>query len=359
MKSLLVIVGSWLFLGQYVIKRSVVMENTLRVMTLNLITLLGSVLLLSFYGSFLYHGMNPLSYAAVLCIFVLSFILTHTERGIKYFDWIKVAVILSLMIFFAMLYAQASNSGYIWTFLLPLMSIFVMELKLGTIFCLLYYAFMVSVEVTAGKYGFEVFARHTCIFLAQVALIATYESYRSMTREMLLRDKRQVEHLSITDHLTKLYNRRHFSDIIAQEFTNAANNNESLCFLMVDADHFKQYNDTYGHPQGDAMLIAIANILKTSVRRPNDLVFRMGGEEFGILLPNTKYDWAISLAEKLRHQIQEMKVPLLDGGGHTQITISVGVGILPQSGDGPEVLLKKADGNLYQAKKLGRNRVVG
>jgi len=331
----------------------------LRVMTLNLITLLGSIYLLVFYGAFLYHEINPLSYVALLVIFITAFVLVHTERGIQYFDWIKTVIILGLMSVYGILYAQTSSSGYIWTFLLPLVCIFVMELKWGAIFCLTYYAFMIAVEVSTGKYGWDVFARHTCVFWAQAALIATYESYRSMAREILLKDKKHVEHLSITDHLTKLYNRRYFSDAIAREFANAADQNENLCFLMLDADHFKKYNDTYGHPQGDAMLIAIANVLKKSVRRSGDLVFRMGGEEFGILLPNATYDWALLFAEKLRSEIEDMKVPLLHGDGYTQITISVGIGILAQSGAGPEALLKKADNNLYTAKELGRNRVVG
>ena len=359
MKGALIKIGIWVFLGNYTLKKSLKTENILRVITLNLITLLGSAYLIAFFSIFHSIGMHPLFYAALLSIFAVSFTLVHTEKGMKYFDYVKIAVILGVMPFYGVLYANTSH-GYIWTFLLPLAIIFVMELKWGLIFCLAYYAFMVAVELKTGKYGLDLFARYTCVFWAQAALIATYETFRGIIRDRLIRDKKEIEYLSNIDHLTKLYNRRYFSESVEREFEKAINHNENICFLMLDADKFKEYNDTYGHLQGDEMLISIAKVLKSILRRSGDLVFRMGGEEFGILLPNSNYDWAFSFAEKIRLEIEGMKVPLLNVAGETKITVSVGVAsVSPKSGDTPETLMKLADNNLYKAKEQGRNRVVG
>jgi diguanylate cyclase (GGDEF)-like protein len=112
--------------------------------------------------------------------------------------------------------------------------------------------------------------------------------------------------------------------------------------------------------QGDALLVSIAKVLKKVTRRSGDLVFRMGGEEFGILLPNTAYDWALSFAERVRLEIAEMRVPLINGTEETSITVSVGVAcVIPRPGESSDTLMKLADNNLYKAKDMGRNRVVG
>jgi diguanylate cyclase (GGDEF)-like protein len=359
MKELFAKVAMWIFLGNHTLKKSTKMENTMRVITLNMIALLGSIYASVFLPTVVAHNIHPFAYIILLSIFVIAFIVVHTERGLKYFDYVRIVVIGSAMIVFGLLYADTSY-GYVWTFLLPLMIIFVMELKLGLICCIVYYVFMVVVEFKTGKCGADMFARYSCVFWAQSALIATYETFRSMTRDRLLKDKEEVEYLSVTDHLTKLYNRRYFSESIEREFEKAANQNENLCFLMIDADHFKKYNDTYGHLQGDAMLVSIARVLKKVTRRSGDLVFRMGGEEFAILLPNTAYKWALSFAEKVRLEIAEMKVPLINRTEETRTTVSIGIAcIIPRPGESSEILMKLADKNLYKAKETGRNRVVG
>ncbi|MDR2583862.1 MAG: GGDEF domain-containing protein [Fibromonadaceae bacterium] len=163
-------------------------------------------------------------------------------------------------------------------------------------------------------------------------------------------DREKIEMLSITDHLTKLYNRRHFSNIIDKEFARAIRQKECLSFLMIDADEFKNYNDTYGHLNGDELLVSLAEIFKGIVRRSEDLVFRMGGEEFGVLLPNTDFKGAFSIAEKIREEVQN----------GTKVTVSVGLAcVYPKFGENSDELLKRADSNLYKAKDMGRNKVVG
>jgi predicted signal transduction protein with EAL and GGDEF domain len=238
MKELFIKAAMWIFLGNHALKKSSKMENIMRVITLNMIVLLGSIYVSVFLPTIIDLKILPSSYITLLFVYVVAFIMVHTERGLIYFDYVKVVVIANSMLLFGLLYAE-TQYGYVWTFLLPLMIIFVMELKWGLICCLIYYAFMVAIEIGIGKYGLETFARYTCVFWAQSALIATYETFRSITRDRLLKDKEEVEYLSVTDHLTKLYNRRYFSESIEREFSKAANQNENLCFLMIDADHFK------------------------------------------------------------------------------------------------------------------------
>jgi len=177
---------------------------------------------------------------------------------------------------------------------------------------------------------------------------------------VLQTQKKETELLSITDHLTKLYNRRYFSEMIARELSMAARQKKYLSFLMLDLDKFKNYNDAYGHLQGDELLISISKILKKSIRRSSDLLFRMGGEEFGALLPDTDRDGGLVVAERIRTSVNEARIPLLSGDGETKITISIGVAcVFPHTGGDADSLLKLADSNLYKSKATGRNKVVG
>ncbi len=356
---------AWFFLGP-VAKDFFKWEGILRVVTLNTLMTMGTAYIIAFFTYLLLNGQCPLYYAAMAYAFaflyITSFIAIHTETGIKYFNYIKTTVILSVMVLFAMLYTSPliGLHGAIWTFLIPLMIIFVMELKWGFIFCITYLGYMFAAEFFFNLHSTAEFARYVCVFLGQMMLVIAYELLRKSTHKKLLKDKQKIEHLSITDHLTNLYNRRYFSESLDMEFTKAANQNENICFLMIDVDHFKKFNDYYGHIQGDEMLIAIAHVLKKLLRRSGDLAFRMGGEEFGILLPNADYKWALSFAEKIRQEIREMDLPLLTGNDVAKTTISIGLAcITPRPGDSPEILLKQADNNLYEAKATGRNRVVG
>ncbi|GBU25600.1 hypothetical protein R83H12_02250 [Fibrobacteria bacterium R8-3-H12] len=177
---------------------------------------------------------------------------------------------------------------------------------------------------------------------------------------VLQTQKKETEILSITDHLTKLYNRRYFSEMIERELSMAARQKKYLCFLMLDLDKFKNYNDAYGHLQGDELLVSISKISKKAVKRSSDLLFRMGGEEFGALLPDTDREGGLVVAERIRAAINEARIPLLSGNGETKITVSIGVAcIFPHASGNAESLLKLADSNLYKAKATGRNKVVG
>ncbi|GHU44205.1 hypothetical protein FACS1894111_11110 [Clostridia bacterium] len=167
-----------------------------------------------------------------------------------------------------------------------------------------------------------------------------------------------AERDSETDPLTGLPNRRKFNKHIEKEWERAIRVRTPISFMMLDVDKFKVYNDTYGHPQGDELLKSVAEIFFSVIQRPEDLVARLGGEEFGILLPNTILESALHVAEKVRARTEAMRVVTLTDNIVTTATISIGVvSVIPQLGDTIEDFIERADKNLYTAKESGRNRV--
>ena len=176
-----------------------------------------------------------------------------------------------------------------------------------------------------------------------------------LSNEALLRKQQQLEHLAGRDTLTGLYNRRKFMELAEQELGRAARIPCEVCVVMVDLDFFKQINDQHGHPVGDQVLQRTASRLATSVRT-TDLVARMGGEEFIVLLPDTSAAGALVLAEKLRLALRD--TPLELDHQAVSITASFGVsGVGPQQRVSIDALYSAADRALYQAKKRGRDRV--
>jgi len=163
------------------------------------------------------------------------------------------------------------------------------------------------------------------------------------------------EQLAVTDGLTQLLNHRHFQEILSQEFKRLERESTFLSLLMLDIDHFKKFNDTYGHPVGDQVLKKVARILKDSCREI-DFVARYGGEEFAVLLINTDQDGAIQMAERIRQTIAKDTFMVDDLS--LQVTASLGVATYPDNCTEKQSLIDFADQALYQAKSGGRNRVV-
>ncbi len=169
--------------------------------------------------------------------------------------------------------------------------------------------------------------------------------------------KRELKILAATDPLTGLHNRRSFLDFSSHILGLAKREQTDLSLLMLDIDHFKRINDSWGHDVGDEVIKAVAAILKTSLRQ-NDIVCRHGGEEFVVLLPQTPLAGASALAEKIRREIESFS-HTLNNGGILQCTISIGVTqVDPQRDMDLKPTLKRADMALYLAKDGGRNRVV-
>jgi len=166
-----------------------------------------------------------------------------------------------------------------------------------------------------------------------------------------------LRELAFVDGLTGVNNRRYFDERLAGEFQRAKRNGGSLCLLMVDVDHFKLYNDTYGHLAGDDCLRRVAECLQGRLRRPPDVICRYGGEEFACILPDTELAGGAFVAGKILTAVQRLGIVHKDAPAQL-LTVSIGVsGIYPAMGGEPADLLALADRQLYETKAQGRNQV--
>jgi diguanylate cyclase (GGDEF)-like protein len=164
--------------------------------------------------------------------------------------------------------------------------------------------------------------------------------------------------MSFVDGLTGVANRRQFDEALQREWRACLRTGTSLALAMIDIDHFKQFNDTYGHPAGDACLRAIAAILDGEMNRSHDLIARYGGEEFVCLLPDINLAGAQIKAEQLRQAVHSLSIPHAASSTAPVVTISVGLALfIPTDKLTPEQLVAAADAELYKAKDAGRNRV--
>lgn len=168
----------------------------------------------------------------------------------------------------------------------------------------------------------------------------------------------RLEELSRSDPLTGLANRRHFDEIKEVEFRRALRLGQPLTVLMCDVDFFKRYNDHYGHAQGDDCLRAVAETLRYVFSRAGEVVARLGGEEFVVLLPGVDAESALRSADRLQQRLAERALPHEASTVSPHVTLSVGLAVLdPESIDQFDQLLRRADEALYRAKTLGRNRI--
>jgi diguanylate cyclase (GGDEF)-like protein len=166
--------------------------------------------------------------------------------------------------------------------------------------------------------------------------------------------------LAFLDGLTGVFNRRYFDQQLNLEWARAGRSGEPLSLILLDVDHFKQFNDHYGHQAGDDCLRQIAQTLKTSLRRPADLVARYGGEEFACILPNTPFDDAMALAQDLERSLRALRIAHTPSDVDTVVTASLGVATRDQGAQGDAgALVGLADQELYHAKQAGRGRVCG
>jgi diguanylate cyclase (GGDEF)-like protein/PAS domain S-box-containing protein len=184
------------------------------------------------------------------------------------------------------------------------------------------------------------------------SVIARDISERKKAEKLLL-------HLSTIDELTGLANRRAFDAFLDEEWRRALRTRLFISLMMIDVDFFKKYNDNYGHLKGDACLKLVAEVLEDVARRPGDKVARFGGEEFVVVLSMTDKQHAVSIAEKIRMEVEALKILHVKSRINNYVTVSIGVAtVLPEQNRPYVELIKSADEALYKAKEKGRNRVV-
>jgi len=261
-------------------------------------------------------------------------------------------------IFVIVYFNQAQDYTPIWSFLYMYLIISLYGHQKGLIIAgvflgclLLFLSFWVGETVTKLEFIRFAFVSVFILFFAYLA-----ELLISRTFEQLNKTKSILEKMTITDELTGLHNRRHFNDMLSDKINSARRSKEMLALAIIDVDHFKKYNDTYGHPAGDQVLIALAELLKITMKRSDDVLFRLGGEEFALLYKPKDETAAIALLERIRKAVE---VAVKEENIQSIVTISAGLYIIkPQKAQTFEEVYKSADELLYQAKELGRNRVV-
>lgn len=204
-----------------------------------------------------------------------------------------------------------------------------------------------------GKDGTPFWAETTVIPNIHEGEIQGYISIRQD-----ITDKKTNEALAITDALTGLSNRHYYKSVIIREISRAKRDGKNITFIMSDVDFFKKYNDTYGHQEGDKVLRAIALTLKNLLHRGGDYVFRMGGEEFAILVSDLDEPHSTMLGEKIRSAVESLNIPHSKNSASPYVTLSIGIMVADPKRDvvDEETIYKTADEALYQAKEQGRNR---
>ncbi|APX94120.1 hypothetical protein BWR19_14900 [Halomonas sp. 1513] len=288
------------------------------------------------------------------------------------------AVISTMLISNVIFFISKAPYSFLDTFafgLIPLVSNVIFSLRFAfaaatSLICTLMMAVFV---VLYQPMAFEIKVYTLVLFTANVVftLLANFrlesserKSYLLLLRERLrnqvaLEDNQALTKISATDPLTGVANRRHFDSVLAQHWEDAIARQTMLGILVIDIDYFKNYNDHYGHLQGDHCLRHVALEIQQHVRHEDDLVVRFGGEEFVVLLLNASAASAYRAAERIRQGIEALGLPN-EGAPHApMVTVSIGAAVTqPAEGMAPPALLRRADEALYQAKGAGRNRSV-
>jgi diguanylate cyclase (GGDEF)-like protein len=187
-------------------------------------------------------------------------------------------------------------------------------------------------------------------------VLSAVVSERSRTLKELRNALRNLHTQAVTDSLTHLLNRRYLSEFLPREVIRARRSGDSLAVLMIDLDHFKRFNDTFGHDAGDLVLKEVAQLLLAHIRG-SDIACRYGGEEFVLVFPDTTFEGAKRRAEEIRSAVHGLQLSLR-GKPLGRITVSIGVGLMPDHVASPEALIRVADEAMYVAKAGGRDRVV-
>ena len=315
-------------------------------------------------------------YIAIIDLFALTgalYALVDIRRrgNIKRASFIATGDVFLLMLALVF-FAKGENFTLIWTVFLPIFAIFINGSRLGFFITVFFYSMVFSLAYNGigvwqdGAWNSASFAR---LIAASIGLsFITYffeqsleNAYTSLQESRKL-EKGYVENLemcSITDPLTKLYNRRHLDAQFKQKFEKAKTNSSYYALFILDLDKFKEYNDTYGHIAGDEALQAIAKVLKSSMKREADSTFRLGGEEFCILSMADEQEKIIKTGEYIRKNIEDLNIAH-EKSEHKVITASFGLCIINSFEDKSlDKMYKIADDNLYLAKEQGRNCIVG
>ena len=293
-----------------------------------------------------------------------------TEDEMEYVDYTNMEIQATNRYFKKILYAAKNGKD------LQKISISTLEDKVEYIHRVLQK--LINYEVNVANYERKKFLNTYKLMLLQIGIILSiivisilvvlFYVFRSIqkdqtqleiTAKKLKIANKRLENASYTDSLTGLHNRRYFNFIYERELKRAKRSNSYITFMMLDIDYFKQYNDTYGHVEGDFALKSVAKVLKDTLQRPSDYVFRLGGEEFGVLLSDTDESSSAKLAREICDAVRGRELKHENSKAGEFVTISIGV-VCCVADDAldDEVLISRADEMLYEAKESGRDRYI-
>lgn len=247
------------------------------------------------------------------------------------------------------------------------------SLKPSVIFCPLILENEVIGVVTVQSKNKNAYDQHSLDSIrALVSYIAiainNAEKSQKLAKEIVIRKKSEIEleqmnkklqKLSELDGLTCIPNRRMFDSVLEQEWEKAINCAQPLSLLLIDVDQFKEYNDHYGHQEGDRVLVEVAHTLLNTPKRKSDFIGRYGGDEFAAILPNTDCTGAMKVAQKMVNKIEALKIEHQYSFAAEYVTLTIGVAtVVPEIGMKRDTAIRMADDALYKAKEKGRNQAA-
>jgi diguanylate cyclase (GGDEF)-like protein len=223
-------------------------------------------------------------------------------------------------------------------------------------------SFLITYDSILHKLGLILSAVIICVLSVLLYVFRSIQTDQTQLERVAKKLKlanKKLENVSYTDTLTNLHNRRYFNFVYDRELKRAKRNKSYVTFMMLDIDYFKQYNDTYGHVEGDYALKSVAKVLQDTLKRPSDYVFRLGGEEFGILLTETDETHSARLARDICDAVRARQIKHEGSKVNEYLTISIGlVCCVADEALDEQVLITRADEMLYEAKESGRDRYV-
>ena len=305
----------------------------------------------------IYHGAFLLFLVVLVILNYLLFRITH--RAVLYYDLTILTMGINCLYLLAS--GGVEGTGPLWLYLYPLLALYLQGIAKGAVslVVMIIASFIVffapANPLVSAQYSSAFISRFVASMTSVTILSFVYEYSTQKTYRRLIAATAKLEQLAKTDHLTGLASRRAVLEHLEQELRRYERSRETFAVIICDIDHFKQFNDTHGHDCGDLVLQAVSDILLGSGRKV-DVAGRWGGEEFLILLPSTELEGATEVAERLRNTVEAFRVDY--DGDLLSITISCGVAAWTEGDSDHDVLIKRADKNLYRAKEEGRNRVV-
>ncbi len=316
--------------------------------------LLGLTALFGLFFSFLNWKVNFSLSLADLILAIYSLILLFFARNIKQQIILSVLFLIPLytLVLFAISLSGTSETIYVWLLVVPVLSHLLLGRWYGLAMSVFFMSigfvlFLIRFQHNPAIYNLGAVSNLALSGIAAIVFSQVYEINRA-------RAHRQLLHLATTDSLTSLANRTRFLDVFERERNHALRNETDLTLLLLDIDHFKRVNDTFGHDVGDEVLKHISAVISGRLRK-TDLPCRLGGEEFGVLLPGACLRKSLRIAEDIRKNIAEN--PYVGKGKCISLNVSIGIAEHGVDGENLETLYATADGYLYAAKTAGRDRV--